>query len=174
MKKLLLTALFAGLVISGCSRSGGSGGDLDSLTLTKLDGTEIEAILSGKNRKKNFHFSKSKGKVVLTVYWSTSCPPCRAEVPHLVKLQEKYKDRLKIYGVLVEDRSKEDVKEFIDYFGINYDILYGENNYVLAEAMGGVRGIPAMYLFDKQGKEAKHFIGLIPPEMLETEINKLF
>jgi thiol-disulfide isomerase/thioredoxin len=32
-----------------------------------------------------------KGKVVLVNFWATYCVPCRAEMPALVKLQEKYR-----------------------------------------------------------------------------------
>ena len=174
MKKYLLVLLFAGLLFNGCSKDKEQVLSQGKISLEKLDGTPVTATVFGKNRKKNFSFSNAKGKVVLAVYWSTSCPPCRAEIPHLVELQEKYPDKLKIYGILVEDKAKEDVKEFTEYFGMNYDVLYGEGNYELADKMGGVRGIPAMFLFDKQGKQSQHYVGLTPPEMIEADILKLF
>ncbi|MCV6608506.1 MAG: TlpA family protein disulfide reductase [Campylobacterales bacterium] len=175
MKKTLLVGIILGFIFGGCSGDGiGSGGGQAELEMAKLDGTPVTARFSGKNRKKNITFDHAKGNIVLAVYWSTSCPPCRAEIPHLIKLQEKYRDKLTILGILVEDKSKEEIKEFAEYYGMNYDILYGEPNYIMADAMGGVRGIPAMFLYDKQGKQAKHYVGLIPPEMLEAEIVKLF
>lgn len=145
----------------------------NKVVLAKLDGTPVEATLSGENRIKDFTFSNAQGKSVVAVYWSTTCPPCIAEIPHLIEFQEKYKDSVKILGVLVEDKTKEEVAEFVKYHGITYDILYGEGNYDLADAMGGVRGIPAMYLFNKDGSLHKNFVGLVPPEMLEAEIKKM-
>src|SRR5262245_21297994 len=40
-----------------------------------------------------------KGKVVIVNFWATWCPPCRAEIPDLIALQEKYRDQLQIIGV---------------------------------------------------------------------------
>ncbi|WP_456451751.1 TlpA disulfide reductase family protein, partial [Hydrogenimonas sp.] len=40
--------------------------------------------------------------IVMIDFFATWCPPCRAEIPHLVNLQNKYAGKLKIIGVLVE------------------------------------------------------------------------
>jgi thiol-disulfide isomerase/thioredoxin len=175
LKKILSSLLLLSILLGGCfGEKKEEASKQEGLTLSKLDGTPVDVIFSGKNRKKNINYLEAKGKVVLAVFWSTSCPPCRAEIPHLVKLQEKYKDKLKIYGLLVQNKSREEVKEFAEYFGINYDILYGDGNYAMADAVGGVNGIPAMFLYNKQGTEIKKYVGLIPPEMIEAEILKLF
>ena len=36
---------------------------------------------------------KNKGKVVVVDVWSTNCPPCMKEFPHLIELHHKYKDK---------------------------------------------------------------------------------
>ena len=38
------------------------------------------------------------GKVVLVNFWATWCPPCREEIPELLKLKKEYKERLEIVG----------------------------------------------------------------------------
>jgi peroxiredoxin len=49
-------------------------------TLPALDGSTI-------------HLSDYKGKVVLIDFWSTTCDPCLAAMPHLVDLYKKQKDK---------------------------------------------------------------------------------
>ncbi len=44
--------------------------------------------------------SNYRGKVVLVNFWATWCPPCRAEIPDLIRLQREYGNRgLQVIGV---------------------------------------------------------------------------
>jgi thiol-disulfide isomerase/thioredoxin len=46
-----------------------------------------------------------KGKVYVIDLWATWCVPCLAGMPHLSKLQEKYKDKgLQVIGITSEDK----------------------------------------------------------------------
>ena len=176
--KLLLSILLIGL-LSGCSSSSGSGegSTEETIAVKKLDNTpegkNVEVVATGEGRVKDFIFSNAKDKAVIAVYWSTNCPACIAEIPHLNKIQKKYEDNLSVIGILVQDKDKKEIDEFVAYHGINYDILYGDGSYDLADAMGGVRAIPAFFIFNKQGKLQKNFVGLLPPEVLEAEIKNL-
>ena len=38
--------------------------------------------------------------------------------------------------------------------------------------MGGVRTIPTMYLFDQEGAIVQKYVGIVPEEMMETDIKK--
>ncbi|HYM24875.1 MAG TPA: TlpA disulfide reductase family protein, partial [Vicinamibacterales bacterium] len=40
-----------------------------------------------------------RGRVTIVNFWATWCPPCRAEIPDLVKLQDKYRNQLQIVGI---------------------------------------------------------------------------
>ena len=45
-----------------------------------------------------------KGKVTVVEFWATWCPPCRTSMPHMSKLQEKYRDEVTFIGVTNESR----------------------------------------------------------------------
>ncbi|DAB36419.1 MULTISPECIES: TlpA disulfide reductase family protein [Sulfurospirillum] len=124
--------------------------------------------------EKGFRFSGYEDKVVLVNFFATWCPPCKAEIPHLNNLQDKYKDRLVILSVLLEEnKSQEELNSFIQYNAINYVIVNGIENFKFAQSVGGVKNIPLMFLYDKNGKYSTHYVGAIPEEMIEADIKKV-
>src|SRR5271155_148455 len=53
------------------------------------------------------------GKVVVVDFWATWCPPCRAEIPHLISLQDKYKEQgLVIVGISLDQGGIKLVDQF--------------------------------------------------------------
>ncbi len=122
-------------------------------------------------------FNELKGKIVLLNFWATWCPPCKVEIPHLNKLKEKYSQELEIVAITMGEKkggltSKEKLFTFIEEYQINYIVTNTKTNYDLADAMGGISTIPTMFLFDTNGKLIQKYVGLVPPEMLETDIKK--
>src|SRR5688572_19323158 len=68
--------------------------------------------------------SDYKGKVVLINFWATWCPPCRAEMPDLVRLQREHgKEGLQIIGVTYPPEKKERVRRFARSLKVNYPII---------------------------------------------------
>jgi thiol-disulfide isomerase/thioredoxin len=55
-----------------------------------------------------------KGKVLLINFWATWCPPCRDEIPELIKLQEQFaSQRFTIVGIAVDAQDEQSVKSFV-------------------------------------------------------------
>jgi len=124
--------------------------------------------------EKGFSFTGYENKVVLVNFFTTWCPPCKAEIPHLVNLQEKYKDNFVIISVLLEEnKSNEEINSFVKYNNINYIITNTLENFKLAQSAGGVKNIPLMFLYDKNGKYSTHYVGAIPEEMIDADIKKV-
>ncbi|MBE3606962.1 TlpA family protein disulfide reductase [Campylobacter sp. RM13119] len=128
-------------------------------------------IFSLQKRENGFDI-KDNEKATLFVFWATWCPPCKAEIPHLNNLSEKYKKELNIIAVLLEDKNEDEIKAFAQKYQIKYDIAIGESNYLFEKAIGGIFALPSSALFDKNGDYASGYKGLVPEEMLERDIQK--
>ena len=118
---------------------------------------------------KTVQLSDFKGKVVIVDFWATWCPPCRAEVPDLVRLQSKYGDEgLAVVGLSLDAGGAKDVRPFADEFNVNYTMLIANDE--TASAYGGILGIPTTFVIDRQGRIAKRFIGLTEYKAFEEAI----
>lgn len=112
--------------------------------------------------------SACRGKVVLLDFWATWCTPCREEIPHLVELQNKYRDRgLEIIGVSMDD-SPDPVREFYQRFQMNYPVVMG--NAEIGERYGGVLGLPIAFIIDRDGRIYAKHIGAIEASVLEQDV----
>ena len=65
---------------------------------------------------------KNKGKVVMLNFFATWCPPCRVEIPELVKVRDAYPgSELLLVGLSVDEDSAP-VIPFIKKAGVNYPV----------------------------------------------------
>ncbi len=112
-----------------------------------------------------------KSKVVLLNFWATWCGPCRAEVPDLVELQNKYQNQLQIIGLVVDDDDQEAIKKFVDQFGINYPVAIATD--ALRLEYGGIPALPTSFVLDAEGRVVQKHEGLRDPVLYEVEIRSL-
>lgn len=112
------------------------------------------------------------GKVVILDFWATWCPPCKAEVPEFITLQDKYRDQgLEIVGLSLDEGGANDVKPFSEEHKVNYTMLIANSE--TAKAYGGISGIPTTFVVDKSGKIVKKFLGYTDPAVFEATIQPL-
>jgi len=114
-----------------------------------------------------------RGKVIFVNFWATWCPPCRQEIPHFVKLVEKYgEDGFVILGISVDDPSDfGKVPGFADSYNINYPILFG--NQIVASQYGGIESIPTTFVIDREGRALGKIIGARPYEQFENIVKQV-
>jgi thiol-disulfide isomerase/thioredoxin len=95
-----------------------------------------------------------KGKVVLLDFWATWCPPCRAELPNVIKTYQKHHDQgFEVIGIsLDEDRDKLDafLKQQDGMTWPQYFDGQGWQNKLAAKY--GVEAIPFAVLIGPDGK----------------------
>ncbi len=115
-----------------------------------------------------------QGKVLVLNFWAPWCPPCRAEMPAFIQLQEKYRAQGVVFvGVALDQKDK--VQAFVDEMGVNYPTLLGENDAVeLAKAAGNrLGGLPFTAVIGKNGVIVTTVTGEYKAEALENTLNSL-
>jgi len=72
--------------------------------------------------------SALKGRTVLLDFWTTWCPPCRADAPALDKLHQKYGDKaLTIVGISVSEE-REIVEKFLKEYPHDFPVVLTTEN----------------------------------------------
>jgi thiol-disulfide isomerase/thioredoxin len=118
-----------------------------------------------------FSLETYKGKVVLLNFWATWCGPCRAEIQGLIELQNQYKDRMQIIGMVVDEDDENNVRAVVKDEGINYPVALTANP--VRMAYGGIAALPTLFVINAEGKVVQKHVGLYNPALYETEVRAL-
>lgn len=123
-------------------------------TLPTLDGGEIT-------------LSDLRGSPVLINFWASWCPPCRLEMPELVRIYEAHKDEdFVILGVdLTFQDAIADVEAFVEEFNMTFPVLLDKTGEVGRAYR--LLGIPMSVFVDRQGIIRRIHIGLMTGDQLE-------
>lgn len=112
-----------------------------------------------------------RGKVVLVNFWATWCSPCRAEIPDLVELQEKYREHLVVVGISEDEGPVEVVKRFAAQFKINYPIAMATDE--IRKIFPGVVALPTTFVIDPKGEVVQKRVGLLSKQQTEAATRML-
>jgi peroxiredoxin len=113
-----------------------------------------------------------KGKVVLVNFWATWCPPCRQEIPSLVRLQAENSDRgFTVLGISMDKGDPGKVAAFIKTLGVTYPMALGTAE--VARAFGAQGAIPFSFLVDVDGAIVKRYPGYTTYEKMAKDISEL-
>jgi len=107
-----------------------------------------------------------RGKLVLLNFWATWCPPCVEEMPSLVQLQQRMKDKgLTVVAVSV-DVDNDAYHNFLKDHKI--DLLTVRDPDQKANNLYGTFKFPETYIIDRNGIVRRKFIG--PVDWSQPEI----
>ena len=96
---------------------------------------------------KKIDTKKMLGDVVVLNFWFTTCAPCKAEIPKLNELKQKYKDQnVHFIAVALDDDYK--IKEFFKKLKLDYEIV-SEGRYIATDL--NVTAYPTNIVIDKEG-----------------------
>jgi thiol-disulfide isomerase/thioredoxin len=157
VRRIVIMAL---LIVLPSLSFGQTGQKAPSLVLKDLQG-------------RNVRLSDYKGKVVLINFWATWCPPCRAEMPDLIKMQREYRGRgLQIIGVTYPPQTVREVRRFIRSLRVNYPVALGTKETKALFDQGEI--LPVTVVIDREGNFRELIEGILLPDEFEEKIKPLF
>lgn len=134
-------------------------------TETSVEGFEM---LSGEE----FDLTQYKGSVVVVDVWATWCPPCKKEIPHLIEINNEYKDKdVVMIGISMDDNAMSVIPKFAEKEGMNYINFDGKSGDLEKEYNSPY--LPTKYFYDKDGNEVHSQFGMMSKEDITGEIDKL-
>ena len=109
-------------------------------------------------------FDEFKDKIMIVSFFATWCPPCRKELPHMNDVYHQYKDDPEVEILVVStDKDKFLVEPFIEENGYDFNVYYADG----LNKDFGVKGIPTLFVIDKQGMIRYKKVGFTEGEEFE-------
>jgi peroxiredoxin len=152
------------LALGGCAKQAGTshtasqrgvavGQPAPPLTLKGIDGKTIT-------------LAQFRGKPVFINAFATWCPPCKQELPGIVRAYPQYKDQVVFLGI-DEQEDAELVIPFLKRFGITYQVALDPGNFA---DVYEVDSLPWSFFIDKDGVVRKIERGFMSPDQLKDNL----
>lgn len=141
--------------------------------LKSIQGEKITII----ENKRGFIFPKYRDRVVILELFGKNCSHCIKEMVTMNRLKQKYRNRLKIIAVQVEDKmSRYEAKRLIQRNHIKYPIIPGEDatnlQYNIQKTYGWT-GILPYILVVKDGITELNYLGEVSYHEINRDINSI-
>ncbi len=125
-------------------------------------------------KEKDSFVIQNNDKIILLDIFATWCKPCKAETKVLSDIQKRYKDKLKVISVSIEqDTTLDDLRKFAQQQNINYDIAKLNDDFIdyIMEKIGmkNTMPLPTMVLI-KNGKIINYYVGATEEEFIISDI----
>lgn len=171
---LVVAALMGGMLWVLASGDGGEdaeAGIIDSHLLDRAAPDVRSSLLDGGS----FDLSRRKGSWVVLNFFNSTCVPCRAEHPELVKFVEQQASLgplgAEFYTVVQIGDDLDEVRRFFDERGGDWPVLTDENGEVFVDF--GVAQVPETFIIDPNGVVRVRWAGVIDAVTLAQLVQQL-
>ncbi|RDI41004.1 peroxiredoxin family protein [Falsibacillus pallidus] len=127
--------------------------------------------LEGKEKS----LSDFRGKKVILNFWATWCPPCKAEIPHMVKFygENAKSSNVEIVAVnlTAQDKGEETIRNFVKEYKMPFPVLLDSAGDIGSKY--GAFAIPTSYIIDSKGVIREKIVGPMNEEMMSDLLKNI-
>lgn len=158
MKRFLLffalSCAVAAMTITGCNKKSGA----PTHNKSAVESKPAPDITVKSINNESLTLSSLKGKVVLLNFWATWCPPCREEIPSMMKLNSAMAGKpFQMVAISIDEGGKKAVDDFFKESRFSLPTYLDPET--AAAKVYGITGVPETFIIDKQGIIVKKVIG---------------
>jgi thiol-disulfide isomerase/thioredoxin len=169
-KRVLVICCLGLLLIAGCADKDKGKKRKTPISYTTKTILSYQPGIQATVQGASYDFRESKAKVTLINFWATWCPPCNAEIPHLIKLENNFKGYgLEVIGISVDNDARA-VQRFVKRLDITYPIIM--NTPEIREIFGAIPEIPKTYILNSKLEVVEQLMGYQSYNFLETVVKK--
>jgi len=119
-----------------------------------------------------FSLNEYRGKVVLVNFWATWCPPCRKEIPDLIRMQRDYRTKgLRIIGITYPPQTAAEVRRFAKRLRMNYPVVVGTK--AIKSRFTSSETLPVTVVIDREGRMRGVVEGIMYPDEFDQTVKPL-
>ena len=142
------------LSMTACSKN--ESPKMNSVAIEKSPAPDVSVVSLGNGS--TLKLSDLKGKVVLLNFWATWCPPCREEIPSMMKLNKFMAGKpFQMVAISIDEGGKPAIEAFFKETGFSLP-TYLDVSGASAKSYG-ITGVPESFIIDKHGVLVKKIIG---------------
>jgi thiol-disulfide isomerase/thioredoxin len=138
------------------------------------EGTAAPSFQMEKHGGGSLALADLRGRVVMLDFWATWCPPCREEMPSLVKLAKEYQSKGLVFIAASRDDGATAPQE-VDYFIRRFQpdlapyVVYATDEMATSFQ---VNALPTLYFLDREGKVTDAQRGMLSEDALRRRIER--
>lgn len=116
-----------------------------------------------------------KGQKVVLNFWASWCPPCKAEVPHLVKYKNEQaaeqNTEIVAVNLTFQDDGIDSIQSFVKEYGMNFPVLLDEKGDIAPQY--SIMTIPTTFILNEEGIIEHQITGPVTDDILTELIDEI-
>ncbi len=158
---VIATVLVTMMIVGGLGFSG-----LGSVSVARV-GSNADFTLNDFSSKP-VRLRDYRGHPVLVNLWASWCPPCRAEMPDLIRFYEAHQAQGLVVLAVNSADDYNSAQQFAHEQGLPFPVLYDPK--ASAERLFGANGLPSTIFVDPSGTVRFAWTGQITPTVLDQNV----